>query len=76
MGAAIGQTTNEAVKFSFGKTNEGWGGGIVNEKFDNKPATTDASRVFDFYTVTLLEVLERLNAPTDIDYFSLDVEGK
>lgn len=45
--------------------------GIVG--FDNPERLRKKSR--QEYTVTLQEVLERFNAPLDIDYLSLDVEG-
>ena len=52
----------------------GIGGGIVGNQFDNKRVEKDAESV-QLYTVPLLEVLQRHEAPPVIDYLSLDVEG-
>ena len=66
----------EEVEFRF---ETGVLGGIINDNFDVKkqqdqrknrgiPPTLK-------YTVPLLEILQRYNAPRTIDYLSLDVEG-
>jgi len=59
---------------------EGAFGGIVDPRFDNTPNRTRNSQeglasLVKRSTVTLEEVLDRFNAPTVIDYMSLDVEG-
>jgi hypothetical protein len=61
-------------------THEGTGrtpsGGIVGDQFDNKPKNPKSrSKPQKYYTVPLIETLERFHAPSVIDYFSLDVEG-
>lgn len=65
----------EEVEFSVKTT--GWAafGGIKGADFDNKPDDNDKD-FKKYYTVTLQEILERTNAPSVIDYLSLDVEGK
>jgi hypothetical protein len=51
-------------------------GGILKEGFDNDPSGhIDHTKVSFYYTVTLTQVLDRLSAPSVIDYFCLDVEG-
>ena len=56
-------------------------GGIRGEEFDNNNKTKNKmerkkkAETSTFYTVPLLEILERNQAPRIIDYFSLDVEG-
>jgi hypothetical protein len=51
-------------------------GGILKEGFDNDlSGNIDHTKVSFYYTVTLTQVLDRLNAPSVIDYFCLDVEG-
>ena len=75
VGAVGGRTANEEILFHFGPVNEEYMGGIVKENFDNKPDTIDKNRASSYYTVTLLQIFELLNAPSVIDYLSLDVEG-
>lgn len=48
-------------------------GGAVGQEFNNKDKWK--GRAVPKYTVTLLEILQRYNAPQQIDYLSLDVEG-
>ena len=53
-------------------------GGIVGDKFDNKPdnkAKDNEILEERRYTVALAEILETFGAPKIIDYFSFDVEG-
>ena len=70
VGAVVGQTRMEAVYFRF---EAGDHGGIAGEGFNNGKRWQRSSQLK--YTVTLLEILERVNAPLQIDYLSLDVEG-
>ena len=49
--------------------------GIERQGFDNSPTDRFRPKPQYRYTVTLQEILERMNAPTVIDYLSLDVEG-
>lgn len=68
VGAVVGAKRDERVDFRF---TAGDHGGIIG--FDNgarwrKEATS-------VYTVTLLEIFNRYQAPHEIDYLSLDVEG-
>ena len=70
VGAVIGKTRMEQVSFVLS-----WElGGIAGSDFDNKQQPPGAETTA-FYTVPLLEVLQRNRAPRVIDYFSLDVEG-
>jgi hypothetical protein len=74
--AVAGQKTNEEIKFHLGE--DGAMGGIVKEGFDNDPNRSpryDSDKILTYYTVTLGQVLERMNAPKVIDYLCLDVEG-
>ena len=53
--------------------NDGLFGGIIDKDTDNRDKKNE-----DFVektTVTLIDVLEKYNAPKVIDFFSLDVEG-
>ena len=74
MAAVIGQTSNEEIRFQLG--NDGAMGGIVKDGFDSDPnKQSESSKISSYYTVTLSQVLERMNAPNIIDYLSLDIEG-
>lgn len=66
--AIVGGTRMEEINFRF---NAGDHGGIIG--FDNGKHLMRQSE--PKYTVTLKEILERFNAPKEIDYLSLDVEG-
>mmetsp|Transcript_13726 Transcript_13726/g.22715 ORF Transcript_13726/g.22715 Transcript_13726/m.22715 type:complete len:327 (-) Transcript_13726:2895-3875(-) len=73
VGAVVGSNRMEEIQFRF-PNRVGPQGGIVGDKFDNKEASKfgeDKPR----YTVTLLEIFERFQTPSVIDYLSLDVEG-
>ena len=60
----------EEVSFRF---EAGDHGGIAGEGFDNGKRWQRSSLLA--YTVPLVEILRRYEAPTEIDYLSLDVEG-
>ena len=66
--AVVGQERMEKINFSFSR---GAFGGIVKDGMDNRNGTNATSA----YTVPLLDILERYNAPQEIDYLSLDIEG-
>jgi hypothetical protein len=68
--AVIGHERMEKVTFAL----EYILGGIIRPDFDIKEQK-DNTKTSTFYTVPLLEVLQRHNAPKVIDYLSLDVEG-
>lgn len=68
--AVVGRDRNEKVMFNY----EGRAYGGI-EGFDNKKTDEATTTSLPAYTVPLLEVLERNNAPLVIDYLSLDVEG-
>lgn len=68
--AVVGNERMEEVRFRF---EAGDHGGIAGQGFDNGVKFKSVSQVR--YTVTLEEILERYEAPTHIDYLSLDVEG-
>lgn len=70
VGAVVGKHRMEPVEFQF---NLGAGGGIVGDQFDVQQAQAEEAK--PKFTVPLLEILERFNAPRVIDYLSLDVEG-
>jgi Methyltransferase FkbM domain len=69
---AVAGNDREEIDFQF---SGGAMGGIVGENFDNTGANKSQRGRSPRLTVTLEEILTRSNAPTDIDYFSLDVEG-
>jgi hypothetical protein len=70
VGAAMGHNRMERVKFAMQEEY----GGIIGDKLDNKKDNAEA-KAKSYYTVPLLEILQRNNAPRVIDYLSLDVEG-
>ena len=74
VGAVVGnatQNTEVEMVLSADKV-QGPYGGIVGQDFDNKrPKQKPEAR----YTVPLVTILERFQAPPVIDYLSLDVEG-
>lgn len=49
-------------------------GGIVSSDTDNK-LNDRGSELLEIKTVTLEQLLKKLNAPTEIDYLSVDIEG-
>jgi hypothetical protein len=66
----------EEVDFRLHK--DGGLSGIERPGFDNLPGRNNIAKdgpPTKFYTVTLLDILERMKAPPVIDYLSLDVEG-
>lgn len=73
--AAVGKDTNEEIDFRIGA--DGALGGIEHHDFDNKPQLGGGNKLSakKMYTVTLRQVLERVGAPSVMDYMSLDVEG-
>jgi hypothetical protein len=74
-----GKTRNERVNFFLIEGGRAPSAGILG--FDNKmtdvgdKSKKKQGRSVPFYTVPLVEILDRYNAPTVIDYLSLDVEG-
>ena len=66
--AVAGQHKMEKIQFSYSR---GKFGGMVKEGMDN----AEEKEAFPAYTVPLQEVLERFDAPVNIDYLSLDIEG-
>lgn len=77
VGAVIGESRMEEVRFKFHEgTRRLPSGGIERADFDNTPNHPKTeSKTVPLLTVPLQEILQRLNAPKVIDYFSLDVEG-
>jgi len=76
--AVVGKNRMERVDFVL----DGAFGGIQGEDFDNNNETNKRreeelrrAETTTYYTVPILEILERNKAPRIIDYFSLDVEG-
>ena len=70
VGAVVGKRRLEEVSFRY---EAGDHGGIAGEGFDNGKRWQRNS--LPAYTVPLVEILQRYEAPTEIDYLSLDVEG-
>jgi Methyltransferase FkbM domain len=70
--AVVGRRRMDAVHFRFAGAEYG---GIAAAGFDNNAKFQNSRGSMLQYTVTLYEVLQRANAPRDIDYLSLDVEG-
>lgn len=62
----------EEVQFRWHR--DGALGGIISDKFDNRPVDNDNEAV-KYYTVPLETIFQRVNVPRDVDYLSLDVEG-
>lgn len=72
--AAVGNSTRmQPIDFAQGNGAGGLGG-IVGDGMDNTH-NKNRGRLKRYYTVPLLEVLERFQAPTTLDYLSLDIEG-
>lgn len=73
VGALVGGQNKEelTVRFEFSKV-AGPYGGIVGSNYDNAKEKDDDERR---YAASLLRVLQMFNAPSVIDYISLDVEG-
>lgn len=67
--AAVGSPRDSNVKFAL--RNEL--GGIVGNEFDNKDASK--ARSVELHTVPLGDLLKAMDAPKQMDYLSLDVEG-
>lgn len=76
VGAVVGERRMEEVVFKF-NTAKGPQSGIVGSNFDNNKdnAAPNNKEEKRRSTVTLVEVLERFDAPKVIDYLSLDIEG-
>lgn len=70
--AVVGNNNMDQVQFRFPKA-KGPKGGIVGAYFDNKDSRHDESR--RLFTVALIDIFRKFNAPHVIDYLSLDVEG-
>ena len=66
--AVVGHERMEKIDFSYSR---GEFGGIIKHGMDNENYTEASSA----YTIPLSEILERYNAPREIDYLSLDIEG-
>jgi len=70
--AIVGNRTMEEVSFRFPK-DKAPKGGILGDAFDNKNDQWNEGH--PRFTISLLEVFEKFQVPTVIDYISLDVEG-
>jgi len=75
--AAIGEKLGEEVQFVMHESERQASGGLVDgDRFDNKASKPKTHiRPTRMFTTTLSDVLGRFQAPTTIDYLSLDVEG-
>lgn len=69
--AAVGSPSNQLVNFTYRQ----YLGGIVGDQFDNHPGSLAGAEQVTMKTKALGEILDALDAPPVIDYFSLDVEG-
>lgn len=65
--AVVGPMEDEVVSFKFDNT---WAGGIVGNEFDNKGGGNEL-----IHTVSVEKILTDFQAPSVIDYMSLDIEG-
>jgi Methyltransferase FkbM domain len=81
VGAVVGERRMQEVVFKF-NTAKGPQSGIVGPNFDNNNGNNNKDNTAlnskeekHRSTVTLVEVLERFDAPNMIDYLSLDIEG-
>jgi Methyltransferase FkbM domain len=72
VGAVVGATKMEEVRFKFPKS-KAPKGGIIGTKFDNKVDEWNEGQ--PRYTVPLEEIFDMFQVPSVIDYFNLDVEG-
>lgn len=68
--AVVGKTRMDEIHFRYDGMELG---GIVGKDYDNRPKHLPKSR--KVYTVTLLEIFQKYEVPSIIDYMSLDVEG-
>ena len=77
IGSIVGGTTNVPVDVKLGDAHHGPFGGIIGSNFDNKQPTSkrEKDQVQKRYTLSLETILDMFDAPTVIDYLSLDVEG-
>jgi hypothetical protein len=74
VGAVVDQAMNGEIVFNFG--HDGATAAILDLGDDDEASVPfDPKKVSLYYTVTLTRVLDRLDAPTVIDYLCLDVEG-
>ena len=64
----VSTMSNERVHFNFQQATSG----IIQSDYDNKEASSSSA---DLHTTTLMSILTHANAPTEIDFLSLDVEG-
>lgn len=78
IGAVVGNTTGAQLRFKFPKRAAPTGG-LVGNDFDNKvdleSKSSNNQEAQTRYSVALGDILDRFNAPSVIDYLSLDVEG-
>lgn len=67
---------NETVRF---RIDNGMLGGIVSDDTDNNQSVRGEelkdSKIIEIQTTTLVDELEKINAPKIIDFLSLDIEG-
>lgn len=79
VGAVIGRREMDEVRFNFFPRRQPARGGIVGRGFDNNDGDGENGDGDDAikprYTVTLRRVFHKFNAPSVVDYLSLDVEG-
>lgn len=76
VGAIVGGTDGDSVEVSLGQGKaHGPYGGIVGDDFDNKKKKKTQEEPEKRYTLSLATILKTFDAPSVIDYLSLDVEG-
>lgn len=73
---AVSDKAGQTIKF---RIDNGMLGGIVAEDTDNNPTVRgdemSTAEIIDIKTTTLTAELDRVGAPTEIDFLSLDIEG-
>lgn len=75
VGAVVGgELTSEEVQFRLPKS-KAVRGGLIDSKFEKTKSASSNDPSQPRMTVGLGEILRRFNAPTTIDFLSLDVEG-
>ena len=72
----VSSEANKTIQF---RIDNGVCGGIIGDNFDNNLITRSSqlksAKIIDLKTKTLLQILLENNAPKEMDYLSLDVEG-
>lgn len=78
--SCVWSRSNEVVTFNeVDTTNANYGPELSTvdsfSSVDNHAQTRTSGRKYDVTTISLMDLLSKYNAPTDIDYLSIDTEG-